>query len=109
MKNVNNITRKELLELPRQKEDSDCLYNSIIVVKTRKMHDSGYNIMVIVGVINHIPTEIISYCDHIWFRDIGDSNINIDCLPTSNCTRIFPLHGKKLEVFGCSSVFVSVK
>lgn len=74
MKDVNSFTRKKLLDLPHKNWDSTKIYESILLVPTRKKHDSGWHIICIVGCNKQKPVEIAGYCDDIsWIisRDKG--------------------------------------
>ena len=54
-----NITKKSLLQLPKRAQNKTTIYDSIVLINSRKKHDSGYAIMYIVGYINLKPVEII--------------------------------------------------
>lgn len=61
-----NMTRKELLNLPRRKWNEVSDYNAILIVPDYSIHDSGYRLMAIIGCDEHWnPKEIAAYCDDI--------------------------------------------
>lgn len=57
-----NISKKSLLQLPKRARDANSIYDSIILINSRKKHESGYAIMYIVGCIDCKPVEIIEGC-----------------------------------------------
>ena len=63
------IKRDEFLKLPEKEFGKVETYEWIIVVPTRRKHDSGWRLMALIGVEEidrvYIPTEIIGYCDDI--------------------------------------------
>ncbi len=54
-----NITKKSLLELPKREWNKTTIYDSIILINSKKRHSSGYAIIYIIGCINQKPIEII--------------------------------------------------
>lgn len=72
-----SYTRKQLMSLPKRlHEDGETgnVYDSIIILNSRKKHDSGWANFIVIGAIKGEPTEIISdYCDSIfWKNDHGE-------------------------------------
>ena len=66
---MENIKVKELLKLPKRKWDKTKTYGSILVISTRRKHDSGYMVMCIIGCDEkQNPKEICSYCDDICWK-----------------------------------------
>lgn len=69
------LKKDELLSLPRKPFNEPHVYESIIVVPTRKKHDSGWRLMALIGCEeidgkHCIPTQVIGYCDDInWLFD----------------------------------------
>ena len=59
------MKRKELLSLPVKPWKEDRIYDSILIVPTRRKHDSGYMAIAVVGCIKGVPTEIAGYPDDI--------------------------------------------
>lgn len=95
MKDLNHYSRKELLDLPHKQWDASATYNSILLLSTRRKHDSGYAVIAIVGVRKGVPVELATSCsdDIEWrfpapeqFGTHGDGtpmlmgHINTDCL-----------------------------
>lgn len=86
---MEDVTRKSLLQLPEREWDTKSIYDSIILINSRKKNNSGYTIMYIVGCINNKPIEIISdYCDTINWQFNG-LKLGTDMLYPSGLTRFF--------------------
>lgn len=62
MKILNDWSRKELLGLPVREWNTDSEYDSVLLLSTRKKHDSGWAIMAIIGVRDGQPVEIACCC-----------------------------------------------
>lgn len=65
MKTWNNMTKKELLTLPKRAYDKVSVYDFILFVNTRKKHDSGYNLFAIIGCLTDGTMEIAGYMDDL--------------------------------------------
>ena len=127
-KDYTQWTRKEFESLPSPDSYQNNIgdVDSLIVLPTRRTHDSGYRCMRFVTIQNGIPTYVISGCsDVIHLGGIGGLNVkpfnssthryrlasqktpsidwSIDCLPKSGLLRIFC--GKKLIVGASLSSF----
>jgi len=59
---VNDWSRKELFALPRRKWGESKEYDSVLIISTRRKHDSGWAIMAIIGVNEQKPVEIACEC-----------------------------------------------
>lgn len=98
---LNEWTQKEFLSLPERSWGKVSTYDSIILAKTGKKHDSGFGIIAIIGcnfVGNEVePVEIAAFCDHVWFYE-NDKEFNVDCLLKSGFMRIFNSPLFKIEV-----------
>lgn len=107
-KALSDWTRKELLELPRRKWNENIgEFNSLIIIPTRRIHDSGYRCMDFVSVLNGEPTYLLSGCSdvihiegigglaHNWIQKGGVHELvtptdwSIDCLKKSGLLHIF--------------------
>ena len=92
---LNTIKREELLNLPQKDFNKIETYEWIIVVPTRRKHDSGWRLMALVGgkkVGDHYePVELIGYCDDINWKFPKNMNHNIlrSDMTLSNCIRIW--------------------
>ena len=106
---VEEMTRKELEALPHRKWNEDIgLIDSLIILPTRRKHDSGWRCMDFVAVRNHEPVCLLSGCsDVINIEGIGGLGNNwrqkyggvpsvvpprewsIDCLYKSGLLRLF--------------------
>ena len=85
-------TREELLSLPVRKWDEESEYDSLTIVPTDDVHDSGYRLMAIVGHTNkHGPNEIAAFCDDIcWeFPQPPKTWLRTDMTTTSNCAHMW--------------------
>ena len=67
---LNSWSHKELMALPVRKwDDSSKEYDSLLVLSTRRKHDSGWAMIAIIGVRNSQPEEIAcSCCDDIHWK-----------------------------------------
>lgn len=98
---ISKIKRDELLALPQKDFTKIETYESIIIVPTRKKHESGWRLMAIVGCkcidgTHNIPCEIAGYCDDLEFNIKNrDYFAKLDYIPSlyscdmllSNCIR----------------------
>jgi hypothetical protein len=68
-KSLNAWTRTELLNLPERAWAAETDYDSIMVLSTRRKHDSGWAIMAIIGVRGGHPVEVAcGCCDDIEWK-----------------------------------------
>jgi len=59
----------ELLKLPKRAWGKKGVYSSIMVINTKRKHDSGWALMAIIGLNkNQKPIEIAAYCDDICWN-----------------------------------------
>lgn len=84
-KYLNDMTRKELLALPRRPWDRVATYDTIVVIPGNHKHDSGYRQMTIIGVNDGVPVEIAASCpDVINIRPPASPDsyawVNMDCI-----------------------------
>lgn len=81
MKNLNEFKLSELMNLPVRKWDEITEYDSLLITKTRRAHESGWRIMMIIGCNNSVPVEIASNCceDIGWKIDHSYGAIRFDC------------------------------
>lgn len=117
MKHWNDCTKKELLALPKRKWDETSTYDSVLLVSTRRKHDSGYNYFAVVGVDEKgTPVEIAAFMDD--FRYINDF-FSADRVPPAlgfafDCSMagVFRLHSNYYKIcVGCetSTTFLSFR
>ena len=59
---LNSWSYKELMALPVRRWDEEKEYESLLLISTRKKHDSGWAVMAIIGVRNGQPEEIAAAC-----------------------------------------------
>lgn len=63
---------KELLKLPKKQFGKTTIYDSIVVINTKRKHDSGWALMAIIGLDEtQKPIEIAAYCDDIHWEFNG--------------------------------------
>lgn len=68
-KSLNQWGRDELLKLPTRQWDAESDYDSLLLLSTRRKHDSGWAIMAIIGVRDSQPVEIAcACCDDIEWK-----------------------------------------
>lgn len=111
-KDVMEWTKKELLSLPHKDWATFGYYHSILIVPTRKLHDSGWRLICLVGCDEHYePKEIIGYCDDIHWccnHELRFCDIQTDMIPKTNIVR---MHSNKFRFkVGdvCSSVEILI-
>lgn len=108
--NKKEITRKFLLALPNRAWDKETVYDSLFIVPTYELHDSGYKLQAIIGV-THLDkfqeAEIAAICDdicwsmpkvHPYGRREGSVNkmiLRTDCYPSG----VFRMWGSSEHYF----------
>jgi len=119
-KTLSNWTRAEFEALPFRKSWNEHeVFDDLVILPARKLHDSGYRVMNFVGVRKGVPVCLLSGCsDVVHFEGIGgtgrwngnrrdlpeSTKWNIDCLPRSGLLHLFN-HGGGIEVGGALSSF----
>lgn len=69
VRDLNSWSHKELMALPVRKWDDEKEYDSLLLLSTRKKHDSGWAVIAIIGVRDHRPEEIAcACCDDIEWK-----------------------------------------
>lgn len=105
IKSLNNYTLKEFQEIENFGKDS--LFDSVIIVPTNEVHDSGFRCMKFIlvnegGIVGAVgggsdvvhPNGIgnhgkeMSYFDSLSKQTIPYMGLSLDCLRESNCVRI---------------------
>jgi hypothetical protein len=77
-----NAKREELLALPQKPFSEERIYEYIVIVPTKRTHDSGWRLMALIGATKvdnnkYRPTELIGYCDDInWILPENKNNSN---------------------------------
>lgn len=101
MKNVDEMTKKELLAIENFMPTKD--FDEVVIVPTKYIHDSGYRCMKFILCDGCKIVGAVSGCaDVVHINGIGGHGENwdfsvppkgygwrIDCLPKSNCVRLF--------------------
>lgn len=71
MKPWHKMTKKELLALPKRDWNKNSVYEYVLFVNTKKMHDSGYNLFAIIGYIKDGEMEVAGYMDDFRMMPAG--------------------------------------
>jgi len=65
-KHISNMTRKEFLEVPPRCNWASPEYcTSVVVVPTRRMHDSGFRCMIVVACMDGYPVARVTECSDV--------------------------------------------
>jgi len=110
MKSIDNYTQKEFKALGLRGWNEDIgVFDSLVILPTRRKHDSGYRMMDFVAVKNNKPICRLSGCSDVVHIGglIGEglnSNWSIDCLSKSGLLRLFN-GSKKIRVGAALSSF----
>jgi hypothetical protein len=92
MNNIYNMTRKEFEKLPFKKDDENIgEFDSLIILPTKRKHDSGFAVMDFVAVREEIPICRLSGCSDVLVLNNINKNDDwsIDCLFKSKLFRLF--------------------
>lgn len=91
-----NLDRKALLALPKRQESATGVYESITIVPTRRLHDSGYRLMAFVGRRPDGDLEVAGTGDDIMWSmpEKLQTWLRMDMDPRCNCVRVW---GRGLE------------
>lgn len=96
MKSLNDWTRHALLRLPSRAWDAVRIYDSLLILSSEKPHDSGWAMMVIIGVLRGRPCEIVSRCsDDVEWKSppmLSGTNWSIGQMRTDCCMKSGALH-----------------
>lgn len=117
-KDIKEWTKKDFQSLPHRKWNEDIgFFDSLVILPTKAIHDSGYSCMDFVAVKKGIPICRLSGCSDVVHIDgIGGGGMNynftnhlakswsIDCLPRSGLLRLFS-PGHSLEAAPAHSSF----
>ena len=114
--NVYNLKKKEILELvpslPTSSKYTPLEFDSLLVIPTRKKHDSGYNCILVIGVNKgEAVCKITDWSDDLKFNVLDEDSmfrwVRMDCLPSG----VLRIHSKKIisDDFCVSTVDFGVK
>lgn len=68
-KPLNHWSRNDLLALPVRAWDTESQYDSLMLLSTRRKHDSGWAMVAVIGVRDGQPVEVAaSCCDDIEWK-----------------------------------------
>lgn len=106
-KNLNQWSRKDLLSLPERAWGDISQYDSVLILGTRRKHDSGWGIMAIIGVIDHVPVEIACQCcdDIAW----SGSMFRTDCAFRSGALHAWRRGSKFVVGYATSSIEIEIR
>jgi hypothetical protein len=103
---IDDMTREDFGKLPHRKWDETITCESIVILPTRRKHDSGYRCLDFVAVVKNEAVCLLSgVSDVIHIDGIGGygyefpslvppSGWSIYCLPKSGLLRIWPMSQK---------------
>lgn len=107
IKPFQNLTHKQLLSLPVRDWGEISIYDSLLLVPARKMHDSGWMLIAIVGIREGEAVEIAAYPDAITWEGKLDM-LKTDCTYPTGVIH-FWTRGCVFEVGdACSSVDITL-
>lgn len=87
---INCLTRKQFELLPRLNQWNDYDVDSIVLLPTKRHHDSGYNLYSVVACENNKAIGVCDLYDTFSIFMRGEYNrVGIDCLRGSGLMRIF--------------------
>lgn len=104
---MKKITKKSLSRLPKRTWDIESVYDSIIIINSKRKHESGYAIMYIVGCIDCKPVEIIEGCCDSIHWIFNNLMFGTDMLYPSGLIHFFGIDCK-LKV-GCSDSTIDIE
>lgn len=93
-RDLNKWTRKELLSLPKREWCTKSIYDSVLLLSTRKRHDSGWAMMFVIGVNNGEPVEIASSSSDDVGWVLGSGQIRMDCPLVSGAIQVWSRYGR---------------
>lgn len=106
-RNYENMTRKQLSQLPERDWKEVSEYDTILVFWNWMKHETWYGCFTVIGCREWNAVEIIAkYSDHIQFQFNNVHRMNVDSLFKSRITRY---HSNKFIVWNTlSSVYIQV-
>lgn len=124
MKDLNEYTLQDFLEMPSKKPDRP--FTSVIIVPTNEIHESGFRSMkFILAYLGEVVGVVYSGSDVIWPNGIGNrgknwtaenlkqvpyTGLHIDCLTESRCVRIMIDKPCELDDFiGSDFIFYTIE
>lgn len=103
-------SRSELLALPLRKwDDTRPTYDSVLILPTGKMHDSGWGLIAVIGVRKEQPVHICSCCsDDISWNYPSTITMRMDCCLKSGALRMRASNADPSDVFKVSASLSSI-
>ena len=114
---MNEISRKELMSLPMRAWDEVSEYESLLILSTRRKHDSGWAVMAVIGCRDGKPVEIaVSCCDDIEWKfgpmemcgPYSYGQMRMDCAFRSGALHAWTRKGKFRVGHALSSITVEL-
>ncbi len=114
---INDWKRADLLALPKRAWDTESNYDSLLLLSTRRKHDSGWALMAIIGVREGKPVEIAcDCCDDIEWKlpametcgEFHLGQIRTDCAMRSGAMHVWTRKGKFQVGRALSSVSITL-
>ena len=115
---LNDWKKEDLFKLPCREWSSESTYDSILILPTGEVHDSGYGMITIIGVNKGAPVEIINkYSDDIeWIlppaKCIGGfiiGRMRNDCLLISGALHMWSRDCEFVVGTALSSITIELK
>lgn len=115
---LNGWKKEDLLNLPRREWSEESTYDSILILPTGETHDSGWQMMAIIGVRKAVPIEIASGCcdDIEWILPPAKSvstfkvgRMRNDCLLTSGALQMWSRDCEFMVGTALSSTTIELK
>jgi len=106
----NSMKRCDYEKLPHRNWNHETNYSSVVIVKSKYKHDSGYAIMLVIGCNSDgIPFEIAASCpDYLQIKTKGE--FQVDCSYSCGAIRFYSFTRQNFYV-GCalSSLTIEIK
>lgn len=108
MKEWQDYTKDELLQLPQRDWNITTKYDSVLFVPTAMAHDSGFNLFAVVGCNGYKPKEIVGYMDDFRFdcfsknKNFRDEIISSDIAFDCSMNGVFRMHTRRKICVGCN-------
>jgi len=110
-KDIHQFSRDDLLSLPIRAWNEISEYDTILLLSTQKIHESGWAMIAIIGVREYQPIEIAcNCCDDIEWRFNPESNtkLRMDCVLKSSALHAWSYKNKFRVGRALSSITIEV-
>lgn len=114
MTELNLITEKYLLSLPERHWNEESTYDSILLLPSEFIHDSGYRSFVLIGCLKHLPIEIVTRNadDLNWIYPSPryvSTDLKSECLKQSKAIHFWSREFKFTVGCALSSIYITIK